>query len=233
MYMQTADNVRDALHPFGLVPSEEPQRVFESALIYAAADIRALYPISDYDHRPEVPEYDKQFPFIQTEQFRRGYAAFKHTVAKVLQPRTICEIGIGSGVAARAFLAAAPTAHYTGIDDGSKNLEENCGVTDHTRKLLVARGYSHSLLFSDSLKLTKSQVPKVDLFHVDGAHDLEHANNDTKLAFESGSEWILIDDARDPTVAGAAMAAAYMARIMFEWTYFEDTWTGSILIHRL
>lgn len=229
MDTQTTTQEREILHPFGLVPSQEPERVFESALIYAAADIRRLYPVSDYDHRPEVPEYDQQFPFIQTEAFRRGYAAFKHVVAKVLQPRTICEIGIGSGVAARAFLAAAPHAHYTGIDDGSKNREEGCGVTDHTRKLLIERGYAHEIVISDSMKLTKA--PKVDLFHVDGAHDLEHATNDTRLALESGSEWILIDDSRDPTVAGGALMAAYMARKMFHWTHFEDTWTGSVLIH--
>jgi hypothetical protein len=50
---------------------------------------------------------------------------------------------------------------------------------------------------------------------------------------ESGSEWILIDDARDPTVIAGAMMAAYMAKVMFHWAYFEDTWTGSILIHRV
>lgn len=232
MTLDTATvDARAILRPFGHVPSSDPKHVFESPLIYAAADIRALYPDCDYDHKPESPAYDNRFPFIHTEQFRRGYAAFKYSVAKVLQPRTICEIGIGSGVAARAFLAASPSARYTGIDDGSKNLEENCGVTDHTRRLLIERGYQHEIIISDSLKL--ASVPKADLFHVDGAHDFDHAMNDTKLAFASGSEWILVDDTRDPTVASAAMMAAFGARVMFQWAYFEDTWTGSILFNRV
>jgi hypothetical protein len=227
--MIEAQDARDILAPFGLAPSMEPKQIFSSALIEGAGAIRELYPVSDYDHKPLLPEYDMHHPFIQTKQFRLGYAAFKHCVARVLQPRTICEIGIGSGVAAFAFLAACPQAHYIAIDDGSKDKEESGTALPHIRQIMAEKGYSHEIIIKDSMKLPAA--PKVDLFHVDGAHDYEHALNDTRLAFESGSEWILVDDARDPTVASAAMLAAFSARVMFHWAYFEDSWTGSILFH--
>lgn len=228
--IETAE-ARDILRPFGLVPSEDPKHVFESQLIYAAGDIREAYLVSDYDHVPMIPDYDKNHPFIGTEQFRKGYAAFKHCVARVIQPKTICEIGIGSGVAALAMLAGAPSAHYTGIDDGSKDAEESGMALPHVRRMLDEKGYKYEIVIKDSMKLPSA--PKVDLFHVDGSHDYEHALNDVRLAFASESEWILVDDARDPTVASAAMLSAFSARVMFHWAYFEDTWTGSILLHRI
>lgn len=220
----------EVLAPFGLAPSGVQSRVFASPLIEVASQIRASYPSSDYDHKPFLPDYDRLVPFIQTEEFRRGYAAFKHCVAKVIQPRTICEIGVGSGVAALAFLSASPGAFYTGIDDGSKNAEEDGLALPHVRAQIKQLGHEYEIMIRDSMKLPSA--PKADLFHVDGAHNYENALNDTRLAFESGSEWILVDDTRDPTVACAAMMAAFGARVMFEWTYFEDSWTGSILFRR-
>lgn len=234
MQTETMDPLANApaiLRPFGLVPSAGADSVFASPLIYVASDIRKMYPLSAYDHKPLLPEYDKSVAFIQTEQFRRGYAAFKHSVAKVLQPRTICEIGIGSGVAALAFLAGAPAASYLGLDDGSKDAEESGLAMPHVRRMMDSQGYKYEIRIGDSMKL--ASVPKADLFHVDGAHDYEHALNDTRVAFESGSEWILVDDARDPTVASAAMLAAFGSHAMFEWAYFEDSWTGSILFYRM
>jgi predicted O-methyltransferase YrrM len=226
-------DVYQVLAQYGLVPDlvHVPARIFASPLIDAAAQIRALYPYSSYTHVPEIPDYDRGTPFVYTEQFRRGYAAFKHVVAKVLQPKSIVEIGVGTGVSALAFLAGSPDAHYLGIDNGSKNDEAGGQIMQHVLDRLAAHRYNYRIQIADSMALT--EAPKADLFHVDGAHDTQHAFNDTKLAFLSRSEWILIDDARDPIVAGAAMLAAQMSESMFHWASFEDTWTGNILIHRI
>lgn len=222
---------REILAPFSLTPSVNDASVFESPIIRAALAIRALYLTCDYDHRPDAPEWDRNFPYLMTEQFRRGYACFKYAVAKILQPRTIVEIGVGAGTAARAFLSACPTAHYYGIDDGSKDRGDDVHLISYTRDRMAERGYSHEFQIADSMTL--SSAPRADLFHVDGAHDFAHALNDTKLALASGSEWILVDDARDPIVAAAAHMAVFgVGGAVYEWTHFEDTWTGSILIHR-
>lgn len=220
---------REILAPFGLVPSNNGN-VFESLLIEAAGKIRRTYRFLSYDHRPEAPEWDRKFDYLMCEQFRVGYACFKFAVASVLQPKTICEIGVGAGTGARAFLAAAPNAHYIGMDDGSKDLGDNVHLIDYTRELMAKKGYSHEFLMGDSMAM--GSAPKADLFHVDGAHDFAHAFNDTKLAVDSGSPWILVDDTRDLEVCAGAMMAVHGSRVVCEWTHFEDTWTGSILFHR-
>lgn len=220
------------LAEFGLIPAGTEDTIFGSKLVRAARQIRDLYPTLDYDHRPDSPEWDLKFPYLMTEQFRRGYACFKFAVSHVIQPRTICEIGVGAGTAARAFLAASPGAHYIGIDDGSKDRGDDVHLIDYTRDLMEKNGQSHEFILQDSMTL--QSVPCVDLFHVDGNHSFNNAFNDTRLACESGSEWILIDDSRDMVVAAAAMMAAYSVRgsVMHHWATFEDTWTGSILLHR-
>lgn len=223
--------MEDVLAPFGLVSGSDGC-VFDSQLIRAAREIRTLYPTLDYDHRIDAPEWDRAFPYLMIEEFRVGYACFKYAVAKVIQPRTICEIGIGAGTGARAFTTASPHSHYIGIDDGSKDRGDSCHLIDYTRRLFEERNQSHEIILADSLTL--KSAPHVDLFHVDGNHSFTNAFNDTRLACESGSEWILIDDTRDMVVSAAAMMAAYGARgsVMYDWTHFEDTWTGSILLHR-
>ena len=94
--------------------------IFSDDLQVAAVRIREMYPTLTYDHRPELPpvhlEGWSSAPW-HSERFRRGYACFKYAVAAVLQPRSICEIGVGSGVAGLAFLRACPRARYLGIDD--------------------------------------------------------------------------------------------------------------------
>lgn len=224
----TFDLIR-ALAPFGLFPSPDPRRVFHSELNARADEIRSLYRTLPYDHRPEAPEWDRQFPYLMSEQFRVGYACFKYAVSKVIQPRTICEIGVGAGTGARAFLAASPQAHYIGIDDGSKDRGDSVHLIDYTQELLTSRGYSHEIRIADSTTLLNA--PKADLFHVDGNHSFANAASDTRLALESGSPWILIDDSRDPVVcAGAFSAIANHHAAQYDWAYFEDTWTGNILL---
>lgn len=223
-----------ALKPFGLCPATDGLHVFDSKLIHAADAIRATYRFMPYDHRPELPERDKDYPYLMSEQFRLGYACFKYAVANIIQPRTITEIGVGAGTGARAFMAACPTAHYTGIDNKSKDVSGGWGFIDYTLDSLRKHGYHVDFIEADSMQLTSA--PSADLFHVDGDHPYEVAYNDTRLALLSGSEWILIDDTRDFAVAAGALTAIHNVRVdtglEYDWTHFEDTWTGSILVRR-
>lgn len=223
------------LRPFGLVPSMNGQSVFDSSLIHAARRVREVYQHCDYDHRPELPERDRVFPYLLTDHFRVGYACFKYAVSKVIQPQIICEIGIGAGMGALAFLAASPSAHYLGIDDGSKSKEDDFDFLGHVAERLKSHAYSFDFKLLDSLAIER--LPYADLFHVDGGHDYDHAHNDMRLALNSGSEWILVDDARDIVVSAAAFHALHQhigsRGGYFEWAYFEDTWTGNFLFHRL
>lgn len=208
-----------------------------------SADIRIIYQDLDYDHRPFLPPVDTSLEIKKTEEFRIGYACFKHAVAKVLQPRRICEIGVGSGISARAFLTALPIERvkYLGIDLGKDEKEIGYSLSKHVQGLLydltkhISSFGSDKIGFwfeTDSQKLTTILGPW-DLVHVDASHEYADACHDLELAYNSGAKWILVDDCRDTTVAAAVMSTlAKLQPGSIEWAYFEDTWTGNILINR-
>jgi len=200
--------------------------IFPGELIVKAQEIRDLYPTVAYDHRPMMTTHEPDYTWKQSEKFRAGYAAFKWAVAKVLQPKTIREIGVGGGVAALAFMDACPNAAYLGIDNGQLGVERGFDfIGDVLEKL---RGRQASIERQDSRLL--SSHPTVDLVHIDGCHLFDWAYHDMRVAVASGSRWILVDDCRDTTVAAATLRAFHDWRPgPLEWAYFEDTWTGSIL----
>lgn len=205
--------------------------IFRGKLVEYSRAIRENFPKSTYDHRPYLPEaYQKEW--VRTEQFRIGYAAFKREVANVLQPKTILEIGVGIGISAMAFLDACPEASYTGIDnDSEEGRDFPVRPTGFVTDLLYAKKYDYTILKKDSHTL--ESFPDADLIHVDGAHDYFSAVRDMILAWGTKSPWILVDDCRDSTVAAAVMWVLHNARPgSTDWAYFEDTWTGSILISR-
>jgi len=202
--------------------------LFPDSLTEFSHGIRERYSRSPYDHRPflppDVPDY------YQTNQFRLGYAAFKREVAAVLQPSSIIEIGVGIGVSALAFLDGAPNATYVGIDnDCESNRDFPVKPSEFVKKLLGDRG---RIEVRDSTKIDR--LPQVDLVHVDGAHDYDSCYLDVLLAWRSNARWILVDDARDSVVAAATMdALRFKSPGSVDWAYFEDTWTGNILISRV
>lgn len=208
--------------------------IFRDDLQAAAAAIRAQYPDLPYDHRPDLPlvqlEGWSSAPW-HTEEFRRGYACFKHAVAAVLKPRSICEIGVGGAVAALAFLRACPTARYVGIDDETDSRLFGFDFVGRARQLLAK--YDARIEVVDTHHLTRLPGGPFDLVHVDGGHLWEDAFRDTLLAWESGAKWVLVDDARDTAVASAAHAAIRERwQGSLNWAYFEDTFTGSLLFAR-
>jgi hypothetical protein len=192
-----------------------------------AEEIRINYQSSAYDHRPYLPPNVASLYY--TDQFRIGYACFKREVALTLRPKTIIEIGVGVGVSALAFLNGYPTADYIGIDNDCEDGRDfPIKPSEFVKGLLGDRGTVRVL---DSM--TIGRLPDCDLVHVDGGHSYESAYNDVMLAWRSNARWILVDDARDSVVAAATFdALRRKSPGSVDWAYFEDTWTGNILISR-
>jgi predicted O-methyltransferase YrrM len=215
------------------LPERHPAVIFPDAISTVARRIREAAESSPYDHRPFLHPGDTDFAAKLTEPFRSGYSALKWAVAKVLQPRAICEIGVGGGMAALAFLDAAPGASYVGVD--SCRYEDELGVPllGHVEEQLARLGRRGRILRQDS-KTLKELPGEFDLVHVDGDHSFEACLRDVRLALASGAAWVLVDDARDANVLAATFAAVRAARAKpgeCETTIFEDSWTGSILIY--
>ena len=204
------------------------QVLFPGTLTNAAWYIRGLYRRSTYDHRPFLPAGIPDY--YHTEEFRIGYAAFKREVAAVLQPKSIVEIGVGIGVSALAFLDGAPNATYFGIDnDCESNRDFPVTPSEFVGNYLGNRG---KIWLKDSTKIDR--LPAGDLIHIDGSHEYDVAYLDTLLAWRSEFKWILVDDARDSVVSAAVFEALRRkASGSVDWAYFEDTWTGNLLISRV
>lgn len=205
-------------------------RIFGSECVYAAYLIESDYRNSTYDHRPALPNFASDSPFY-LEQYRVGYACFKREVAKVIRPKIIVEIGMGVGIGALAMMDGAPDAMYEGIDNNEGDFPTNPKVkpTEFVSMCMSIRGHKHHIQIANSIDL--SSIPKADLVHVDGDHSREAAKSDVMLAWKSGAAWILCDDARDTSVAaGVFDALISLNRGSADWSYFPDTWTGSILI---
>ena len=170
--------------------------------------------------------FRQTIPCEKWQQFEdmSDYELFKYTVADVIRPKSIVEIGVGWGIAANAFRTACPMATYTGYDSGA----DDEGIFDFFKQQFPDDGWQ--IRKADSGILT--ELPLCDLVHVDGAHDYGHACHDTLMALRA-APWVLVDDARDSQVAAAALMAAFVFQPGdIEWAYYEDTLTGNILFRR-
>jgi hypothetical protein len=208
--------------------------VFGGDYIEAESQINMAYRGSTYDHRPFLPPSDPSLLVSEamlTEEFRIGHACFKREVARVLQPTSILEIGIGVGVAARAFLDGCPSAFYIGIDN-DYDFEKSFLVkpSEFVEGLLTRLGCNYEIMVDDSQEMMG--FPKCDLVHLDGDHSRKAVLHDFTLAWRSGARWILCDDCRDSGVVAGIFDAlnGCLDRGTVEWAYFPDTWSGSILI---
>ena len=202
--------------------------IFGGELTDYARRIRHNYPLSTYDHRQYLPT--GVAPLFYSEKFRLGYACFKREVAHVIQPKRIIEIGVGLGISALAFFNGCPNATYLGIDnDCETDRDFPVKPSEFVRNLLGPWG---RIEVKDSS--TIDRLPPADFIHIDGDHSYDAAYNDVMLAWRSEARWILVDDTRDSVVSAATFAALHRKSPgSVDWAYFEDTWTGSILISRV
>ena len=202
----------------------------------ATGRIRALYPWSGFDCRPlMLPDEEPNYADKQSEAFAIGYMGFKYTVARVLAPERICEIGVCTGVAALAFLAACPSAFYLGIDALTEDRYRKTAMVERTGRRLAERGYHHLIRIGDSQAMDGLPDGPFDLIHVDGDHSRAGAAHDVRLAWEALAPggFILVDDARDSAVAAGtfdALDGLHPGDTAF--AYFEDTWRGNLLVSK-
>lgn len=222
---------KEQLAGFEHKPAISPRFVFGEDINAVSETIRRTYRGLNYNHRQYLPQEASEdiHPWVHTEEFRVGQACFKHAVALVLQPRKICEIGVGAGISAMAFLQACPDAEYIGIDaDTHESFYDLRTATDMLREM----NPDHIHIFNrDSREI--SIVAQADLFHIDGGHDFETAKNDMRLAWKSSSGWILVDDANDSAVAAGVFTAIHeLPHGKTDYAYFEDTWSGNLLFRR-
>jgi predicted O-methyltransferase YrrM len=119
-----------------------------------------------------------------------AYYRTKWAIAHALKPKSILEIGVRFGYSALAFLDAAPSARYTGIDIDSALFGGSVGAIEWARK--ECKRYQAEFIVADSTKLTRFPDDEYDLVHIDGQQDGQGTIHDLVLAAAQG-RYILVD----------------------------------------
>lgn len=142
---------------------------------------------SDYDFREIAHPAD---PLGHLFEEWVPYYRLKRSIAQVLEPKTILEIGVRFGYSAHAFLSACPTAKYIGIDNDSENFGGVRGALLHAKSILAKCKASFQTEDSQTLSTLPGELH--DLIHVDGQQDGAGSYRDLELALAQGRH-ILVD----------------------------------------
>lgn len=119
-----------------------------------------------------------------------GYYRLKWAIARVLQPKSILEIGVRYGYSAAAFLDACPDARYLGIDLDSNEYGGVEGAIRWAQE--ISRSHNAEFIVGNTQSMTRLPGGTYDMIHVDGQQDGEGTWHDLALAIEQ-SRWILAD----------------------------------------
>lgn len=113
---------------------------------------------------------------------------WKYAVAKYLQPRSICEIGVRYGYSLCCFAVASPMVNdIVGIDSEIYKPGSNAMAM---RNLETVTNVKPTLIKRSSIEI--QGIGHYDLVHIDGSHNYENCLHDLNLARHSGA--ILVDD---------------------------------------
>lgn len=195
-------------------------------------EIRYQWPMTQFDHRRFLAgtESHADYASHMTEDFRFRYARFKYAVARVLDPKTIVEVGVRGGISALSFLSACPEARFTGIDNGRDQREYGIDYDTIVRNHFIALDVRAAVLAEDSQSMPRFEA--CDLCHIDGDHTFAGVRHDVVAAWRGGARWILCDDTNDCATAAGIFTAlsADLNRGGVQWASFPESWTGNILI---
>ncbi|MEK7403806.1 MAG: class I SAM-dependent methyltransferase [Acidobacteriota bacterium] len=119
-----------------------------------------------------------------------SYYRLKWAIASVLRPASILEIGVRCGYSAAAFLDAAPTASYLGIDVDEESYGGHKGALEWAGKI-TAR-FQASFLKANTQQMQRLPGGIYDLVHVDGQQDGDGSFHDLMIALPQ-ARYILVD----------------------------------------
>lgn len=145
-------------------------------------------------------------------EFIYKYKVF-YTIAKVLEPNHMVELGVCAGSSGHAYMSGAPTASFTGYDIFGTHDETVWNPLGLAHKALAAVSPNFKLIKANFRDLTS--LPKADLVIVDGEHDYHNCYQDLLLAFTADPEYIWVDDYSGNAVATAVGDAGLVK--CYEW----------------
>lgn len=170
---------------------------------------------------------------LRNPTYVQGYCAFKAAVVAALAIKTVCETGIGLGISATSFVEGNPDIKYTGIDNLENDVVWGYPMSGFVASALNRRNVVPTFIIQDTREMKK--LPgQYDLVHIDANHFREGCKHEVEMAWDSKSEYILVDDTHYTAVMAGTMDALFDKDrySIQDWTHFPETWSGNILIRR-
>lgn len=132
------------------------------------------------------------------EGYKSHYTT-KYLICKLLNPKTIIEIGVRAGYSSWAFFQACPDAVIYGFDNNCGKHGGQDGQNGQYKRWAnkILAPYHFYYFEMDTQIVNKLPIAEdIDLFHIDGDHTREGVYNDLELALKHIliGRYILIDD---------------------------------------
>lgn len=157
-----------------------------------------------------------------------GYYKLKWAIARVIQPKSILEIGVRYGYSAFAFKDASPYALYVGIDANLPEYGGEIGAIEWAKKNLPPADTTIYEVDSQSLQTFPGDL--YDLIHVDGQQDGDGFYADMVKALKQ-AKYILVDGALwtdENAFSSISFLKDYKDSI--EWSLNLSGYAGELLI---
>lgn len=142
---------------------------------------------SEYDFRVTANPND---PLKHLFKQWVDYYRLKWSIARVLQPASILEVGVRYGYSAAAFLNGSPGSQYVGIDLDSDNFGGVKGAMLWAKE--ITRQFHSEFIVADTQAMVRFPGDTYDLIHLDGQQDGDGSWHDLQLALKQ-ARWILVD----------------------------------------
>jgi predicted O-methyltransferase YrrM len=136
---------------------------------------------------------------FRTKPWHEHYR-FKYDLVRHFKPQTILEIGVRFGYSAHAFMMAAPSATYTGIDAdkaeyGARPRGWNQPCTPWAYQMLISTTGREPAIIRAEMEGMPLVYERIDFMHVDGDHSYVGCMRDLRYCHAMHGV-ILVDDYR-------------------------------------
>lgn len=135
---------------------------------------------------------------FRTKEFYEEYRT-KYAIAKLIQPKSILEIGVRFGYGAQSFLMGAPHASYMGLDADEPSWGEYQGIPREWATTRLCEQFPTSCIATHRFNTqtddaAKLDLPFVDMVHIDGDHSFNGALKDMTTFWPLCERVMVVDD---------------------------------------
>lgn len=187
--------------------------------------ILELFQKTDFDFQSYANPHDELFYLFDewNEKYRMKYA-----ICKVIEPKTILEIGVRYGYSAVTFLSVVPDATYLGINTDTDSTNGSKEAIQWAKK--ITDQYNVNFLIADTQQMVTFPGEFYEFIHITCPQNGDRTIHVLEMALEKG-RWILLDgyfSSKENMMSATYFLEKYKQFI--DYTVIIPTYTGELLI---